>query len=59
MDTKYTQQIKDIVYEYYNRGISQAEYREQRSQIIDAMDKEFNGADYTEQNSWVDPLKLP
>lgn len=42
-ETKYADLIKALFQEYYQRHISQAEYREQRRKIIQDMDKEFNG----------------
>lgn len=42
-DTQYTLLIKALFQEYYQRHISLAEYREQRSKIIGEMDRRYNG----------------
>jgi hypothetical protein len=51
METKYTQQLKDIVYDYYNRSLSLEDYRAERSKIIDEMEMEFNDADYVVEHN--------
>lgn len=45
VDTQHNAQLKQLVYEYYNRSISFADYRDQRTKILDRMDKQYNGAD--------------
>lgn len=42
-DTHYTTAIKNLFKDYYNRSLTVEEYRAQRKQLIDQMDKEFNG----------------
>jgi len=49
VETKYTQQLKQLVYDYYNRSLSLETYRAQRNKVIDEMDIEFNGAEYKEE----------
>lgn len=42
-DTQYTLLVKALFLEYYQRRISQVEYREQRHKIISEMDRRYNG----------------
>lgn len=42
-ETQYTVLIKALFQEYYQRHISQAEYRERRDKIIGEMDRRYNG----------------
>jgi hypothetical protein len=43
MEKNFSDEIKKLSYDYYNRNLSFEDYRSQRDQLIDNMDREFNG----------------
>jgi hypothetical protein len=43
MEQQYSDQIKKLSQDYYNRNLSLEEYRLQRDKLIDQMDREYNG----------------
>jgi len=43
MEQQYSDEIKKLSQDYYNRTLSLDEYRLQRDKLIDQMDREFNG----------------
>ena len=44
MEQQYSNEIKKLSQDYYNRNLSLEEYRLQRDKLIDQMDREYNGA---------------
>jgi len=51
MEKSFSDDIKKLSYDYYNRNLSFEDYRVQRDQLIDDMDREFNGASQSHQES--------
>lgn len=43
MEQQYSDEIKKLAQDYYNRSLSLEEYRRQRDKLIDQMDREYNG----------------
>ncbi|TVZ38915.1 hypothetical protein P886_3299 [Alteromonadaceae bacterium 2753L.S.0a.02] len=39
----YSEMIRELSRAYYNRSLALQDYREQRKQILDAVDHEYNG----------------
>jgi ubiquinone/menaquinone biosynthesis C-methylase UbiE len=50
MEQNFSDEIKKLSYDYYNRNLSFEEYRSLRDQLIDKMDREFNGVSQDYQN---------
>jgi hypothetical protein len=50
MEANYSNAIKLLGTQYYNRELSVGEYRRKRRDLINQMDREFNGDNSTLQN---------
>ena len=51
MEKNFSDEIKKLSYDYYNRNLSFEDYRSQRDRLIDDMDREFNGASQYHQDA--------
>lgn len=52
-DENFSQILRDLSREYFNREISLEDYRSKRKQILDVLDREYNGAEIHGENNWV------
>ncbi len=41
--TSFSQMIRNLSYDFYNRTITSAEYRARRKKLLDEIDAEYNG----------------
>lgn len=44
-DSSYSEILRDLSRSYYNRSISQDDYRARRRQILNAIDQQYNGVE--------------
>lgn len=51
MEQNFSDEIKRLSYDYYNRNISFEQYRSLRDQLIDKMDADFNGTSHNDQDA--------
>lgn len=50
MEQNFSDEIKKLSYDYYNRNLSFDEYRSLRDKLIDKMERDFNGVSHDSQN---------